>query len=110
MSIFDGILNQSSGPAPDVENLGKKVGLSPDMVEKAIAALGAAHTQPGDTVQEAATHTGIDHGTLSQIVEQIGGEGSLGAFASMISDNPAAKGMLEKFGLGGMSKGLFGGS
>ena len=110
MSIFDSVVGQASGPAPDVANLATKVGLPTEMVEKAIAALGAAHPKPGDTVQEASAQTGIDHGIMSQIVQQIGGEGSLGAFASMISNNPAAQGMLEKFGLGGMAKGLFGGS
>ena len=55
---------------------------------------------------------------LSQIVDQIGGEGSLGQYASMLQDNPAAKsvlGMLDRDGdgnplndLAGLAAGLFG--
>lgn len=97
MSIFNSVLSNVS-QIPDVDNLAAKVGLSPEMVEKAIAALAAAHTQPGDTVDTAAAQTGVDGGTMSQIVDHIGGEGSLGAFAQMVKDNPEAQGLLGKLG------------
>lgn len=116
MGIFDSIMGQV-GQHADVGNLAEKLGIPPEMAEKAIAALGQSHTEPGDTIEGAAAKTGLDTGTLSQIVEQIGGEGSLGQYAQMLQDNPAAKsvfGFLDKNGDGnplndiaGMASGLF---
>lgn len=93
MSLLDAILGQVNNN-PDVANLAQKVGIQPELAEKAIAALGMAHQQPGDTVATAAAKTGLDTGTLNQIVDQIGGEGSLGEFARMLKDNPQAAGLL----------------
>ena len=117
MSLLDGLLNKL-GPDVDVANLAAKVGIDPAMAEKAIAALGVAHQEPGDTIASAAGRTGLDAGILNQIVGHIGGEGSLGEFARMLQENPQAKsvfGMLDKDGDGnplndmlGMAKGLFG--
>ena len=117
MSIFDSILNQVTSNV-DVANLAAKVGLDPVTAEQAIAALGQAHVQPGDTVSTAAAETGLDAGILSQVVGHIGGEGSLGEFARMLQDNPQAQGilgMLDRNGDGnpmddiaGIAKGLFG--
>jgi len=84
MSLLDGILKNIGGAPDDVANLAAKVGIDPAMAEKAIAVLGKTHQQDGDTVELAARETGLDAGVLSQIVEQIGGEGSLGSFASML--------------------------
>ena len=112
MGLLDSILGQVGSPA-DVANLAAKVGIDPAMAEKAIAALGVAHHEPGDTAK-----TGLDAGTLSQIVEQIGGEGSLGRFADMLKDHPQAAGVLGKLDRDGdgnplddiadMARGLFG--
>ena len=117
MSILDGILGQL-GSNVDIANLASKVGLDPALVEKAVAALGAAHPQPGDTVATAASQTGIDSGTLSQIVDQIGGDGALAKVSQLINENPQAAGLLGKLdrdGDGnplndvvGMAKNLFG--
>ena len=117
MGILDIILGQVSQHA-DVGNLAAKLGIDPAMAEKAIAALGQSHQEPGDTIEGAAAKTGLDAGTLNQIVEQIGGEGSLGAFSQMLKDHPQASsvlGMLDRDGDGnpindvlGMAKGLFG--
>ncbi len=95
MGIFDSILGQLGGHA-DVGNLAAKLGIDPALAERAIAALGASHAEPGDTIAGAAAKTGLDTGTLSQIVEQIGGEGSLGQYADMLKDNPMAKGLFDK--------------
>jgi hypothetical protein len=118
MSLLDGLLGQL-GQNVDVANLAAKVGLDPALAEKAIAALGAAHPQPGDTVATAAAQTGIAPGVLAQMVEHIGGEGALGNFASLIAANPQVAGiaqMLDRDGDGnplndiaGMASGLFGG-
>ena len=84
MSLLDGILKNIGGAPDDVANLAAKVGIDPGMAEKAIAVLGQTHQMEGDTVELASAKTGLDSGVLSQIVEQIGGEGSLSNFASML--------------------------
>lgn len=84
MSLLDGILKNIGGAPDDVANLAEKVGVDPAMVEKAIGVLGQTHQMEGDTVELAAAKTGLDTGVLSQIVEQIGGEGSLTSFANML--------------------------
>ena len=95
MSVFDSILGESGA----VQNLAAKVGLSPDEVERAVAALGKAHSEEGDTVQSAAEATGLPTDKLSAIVEHIGGEGSLGRFASLLQGEGGLTGAL-----GGLSK------
>jgi hypothetical protein len=119
MGIFDAILGSVGGT--DIDNLAAKVGIDPATAEKAVAALGAAHVQEGDTVRAAAAHTGLDAAVLSQIVEHIGGESSLGRYAQIVQDNPQVlsgiASALDRDGDGnpiddvvGMAKGLFGGS
>ena len=93
MSILNSILGQLSGDAT-VQNLASKVGLSPEQAEQAIAALGQAHAQEGDTVQTAAQDTGLPADKLSQIVQHLGGEGSLGQFASLLEAQGGASSML----------------
>jgi len=86
MGLFDDILGKVSDH-PEIANLAAKVGIDPKMAEKVVAALGEAHQQPGDTVSQAAAATGLDAGVVSQIVEHIGGEGSLGRFATMLDQD-----------------------
>jgi ATP phosphoribosyltransferase regulatory subunit HisZ len=117
MSILNSIFSQF-GQDVDVGNMAEKLGIDPTVAEKAIAALGQAHQEQGDTIEGAAAKTGLDTNVLSQIVEHIGGEGSLGEFARMLKDNPQASGllgMLDRDGdgnplddLSDMAKGLFG--
>ncbi|SFG13640.1 hypothetical protein SAMN05518801_10833 [Novosphingobium sp. CF614] len=115
MGLFDGILSQVSGHA-DVGNLASRLGIDPAMAEKAIAALGMAHQQPGDTAQLAAQKTGLDMGTIQQVIAAIGGEGSLTEFANQIAADPAKiSAFFDKDGDGNaiddltdMAKGLFG--
>lgn len=117
MSLFDSILGQVAGNV-DVANLANKVGLDPATAEQAIAALSKAHVQDGDTVAMAAARTGLDSSILSQVVSQIGGEGSLGQVAQMIAQNPQAAGLLGALNrdgdgnplndMAGLAKGLFG--
>lgn len=83
MALFDDILGKVSGH-PELVNMAAKLGISPEQAETAVAALGEAHHEPGDTVQLAAAKTGLDAGVLSQVVEQIGGEGSLTRFTQML--------------------------
>jgi ATP phosphoribosyltransferase regulatory subunit HisZ len=93
MSILNSILGQVSNDAT-VQNLASKIGLSPEQAEQAIAALGHAHTQEGDTIQTAARSTGLPTDKLSQIVEHIGGEGALGQFASLLQAQGGASSLL----------------
>jgi ATP phosphoribosyltransferase regulatory subunit HisZ len=93
MSLLDGILGQLSGNAT-VDNLAAKVGLSPEQVEQAVAALGKAHASEGDTVTTAAEQTGLPQDKLKEIVGHIGGEGALGQFASLLQAEGGAGGIL----------------
>ncbi|WP_293880170.1 hypothetical protein [Sphingomonas sp.] len=83
MGMLDGILG-SIGGNPVLDNLAAKVGLSPEQVQSAIAALGAAHPQEGDTVTAAAASTGLPADTLQQLVGHLGGEGALASVAGML--------------------------
>lgn len=117
MSMLDGILKNLGGAPDDVANLASQVGIDPAIAEKAIAVLGQTHQMEGDTVELASERTGLDTGVLSQIVSQIGGEGSLSEFARMVQEDPSSiAGLLDLDGDGsamddiaGMAKGLFGG-
>jgi ATP phosphoribosyltransferase regulatory subunit HisZ len=93
MSILNSILGQVSETAT-VQNLAAKVGLSPEQVEQAVAALGQAHMSEGDTVTTAAEQTGLPQDKLNDIVGHIGGEGALGRFASLLQEDGAAGGIL----------------
>lgn len=117
MGLLDGILGQVAGNM-DVAAIAKQVGIDPAMAETAIAALGKAHPEPGDTVEAAAASTGLDAGVLGQIVQQLGGEGGLGQLSGLLKDNPqlaGIAGMLDRDGDGnpindvmGMASSLFG--
>lgn len=98
MSLLNSILGQVCENST-VQNLATKVGLSPDQVETAVTALGEAHTAEGDTVETAAANTGLPADKLQEIVGHIGGEGSLGRFASLIQEGGGASSIL-----GGLSK------
>lgn len=86
MSLLNGMLSQVSESAT-VDNLAAKVGLSPDQVEQAVAALGQAHAGDGDTVTTAAQQTGLPQDKLQEIIGHIGGEGALGRFASLLQED-----------------------
>ncbi|HEX4801542.1 MAG TPA: hypothetical protein VFU91_10245 [Sphingomicrobium sp.] len=97
MSLLDGILGQLSNN-PTIDNLAAKVGLTPEQVEQAVAALGQAHPQPGDTITTAAQQTGLPQDKLSEIVGHIGGEGALGQFAQLLQqDGGGIMGAVGKF-------------
>jgi hypothetical protein len=99
--MLDGLLSQLGGNV-DITNLAAKVGISEVQAESAIAALGKAHPEPGDTVETAAATTGLPADILRQIVGHIGGEGSLAQFASLLQQSGGAESIIGKLG------GLFG--
>ena len=94
MSLLDGIMKQA-GSDGAVRAIAEKFGIDPSMAETAIAALGKAHPEPGDTVNIAAAKTGLDAGVLTQIVEQIGGNGMLDKLSEQLRSNPQAAGLLD---------------
>ncbi|WP_260581803.1 hypothetical protein [Sphingopyxis sp. PET50] len=116
MSILDNILGQISGN-DTVTNLAAKVGLSPEHVESAIGSLARHHTMEGDTAEGAAAATGLPLEKLQEIIGHIGGEGSLGRFATMLQQDGGSGilGALDRDGdgnplndLGGLAGSLFG--
>lgn len=122
MSLLD-LLLEMAGQDIDVAGIAEKFGLDPAIAAQAVAALGAAHSQPGDTVETAAGQTGIDTGTLSQIARELGGSEGLGQLNQAMQNHPQAAGLMSMFdsgeagdsqggegggGLLGMAKGFFG--
>jgi hypothetical protein len=98
MSLLDTILSQVSGNAT-VAGLAERVGLSPEQVEMAVAALGKAHHEPGDTVTQASDESGLPQDKLSEIVGHLGGEGALGPISSILRQQGSGglMGSLSKF-------------
>ncbi len=97
MSLLNGMLGEVSENAT-VDNLAAKVGLSPDQMEQAVAALGQAHASDGDTLTTAAEQTGLPKDKLQEIIGHIGGEGALGRFASLLQqDQSGILGTVSKF-------------
>lgn len=103
MGILDQLLGQVTGNA-DVANLAAKVGLSPEHVESAVAALAKFHPMQGDTAEGAAAATGLPVEKLQALVDHIGGEGSLGRYAAMLDKDGDGSSLDD---LAGMAKGLF---
>ncbi len=83
MGLLDGILGQIGGSS-QITELAGRFGLSEQQVQSAVAALGRAHAEPGDTVQSAAEATGLPNSTLEGMVGAIGGEGALGRISGLI--------------------------
>jgi hypothetical protein len=112
------------GSNVDVGSIAERFGVDPATAQSALAALGQAHNEPGDTVDGAAASSGLDPELLSGIAQHIGGEGALGQLAQGIANNPQLiSSVLGQFGqhgetgaaggLGGLlnaASGLFGGT
>jgi len=83
MGLFDAILGHAHDH-PTLKNMAEKLGIDQEQAEQAIAALGEAHQQQGDTVTLAAERTGLSTEMLNRIVGEIGGEGSLAQFGQIL--------------------------
>lgn len=114
MSLMDSLLGQI-GSNVDISSIASQVGIDPELAQQAVAALGAAHGQDGDTLDDASAATGLDSGTLSQIVDHLGGTGALGQLAQAMQNHPDADSLLSlatgggSGGLAGFAGSLFGG-
>lgn len=95
VGIFDSMLSQL-GTNIDAQEISERLGLPPDRIERAIAALAAAQSKPGDTVQAAASSSGIAAVQLHQIVEQLGGEDGLLKFASLLGYGRRSNPLVDK--------------
>lgn len=89
MGMLDGIMGQMGGL--DVAGLGARVGLSPDQVQQALAALGQAHPEPGDTATVAAGRTGLPVDILRQLTEHVGGEQMLAKLGPLLGGGGLGK-------------------
>jgi len=118
MSLLDS-LGGLLGNNVDVGGIAEKLGIDPAVAAQAVAALGSAHTQEGDTVETASAQTGISGDTLNQVVGALGGVEGLGQVSQILQNNPqlvgSVMGFLDRDGDGspvndilGMAKGLFG--
>lgn len=83
MGLLDGLLGQLGG-ANQIGQIASQFGISEEQVQTAMAALGKAHPEPGDTVASAAQETGLPTDMLQGILGQIGGEDALGQISKMI--------------------------
>lgn len=118
MSLLDSLLGQLSDNV-DVAGIAAKVGIDPATAQNAITALGQAHQQEGDMVENAAAQTGLSSETLQQVVGALGGVEGLGQVSQILQSNlkiiNSINGLLDGNGDGsalddvlGMAKGLFG--
>jgi hypothetical protein len=81
--MFDGIAGALEQQAAGA--IAAKMGIDPALAQSAIGALIQNHSQPGNTVDQAAQQSGISPDILSQIVSQVGGTGGLGALAGALT-------------------------
>ena len=104
MGLFDNILGQVTGN-PMVTGLAEKLGIDPAKAAEAVAALGEAHGQDGDTVELAAARTGLSPDMLNNLKDQLGGDGALGKVAGMLDRDGDGNPLNDILGMAG---GLFG--
>jgi len=95
VGIFDRMLSQL-GTDINAQEISKRLGLPAERIEQAIAALAAAQSKPGDTIQEAASSSGIPSDQLQLIVEQLGGDDALRRFASLLGYGRRSNPLVDK--------------
>lgn len=96
MSILDQALSQFGGT--NLDAIAGKVGLTPEQVQSAVAALGRSMPEPGDTAGLAAAKTGLPVETVQQVLQHLGGEDTLARITGALS---------EGGGIGSVLSGLF---
>ena len=83
MSMIEDAMRQFGGN--DLSGIAAKVGLSPEQVQSAVAALGRSQPEPGDTVQGAADKTGLPTDLVQQVLQHLGGEDALARITGALS-------------------------
>lgn len=96
MSLLDQALSQFGGT--DIAAIADKVGLTPQQVESAVAALGRSMPEPTDTVTTAADRTGLPVDAVQAVLQHMGGEDILARVTGALSQGG---------GIGGVLSGLF---
>lgn len=91
MGMFDNLTGLAGNL--DLAELAAKVGLSEAQVQQALAALGQAQAQPGDTAENTANASGLPLEKVQELLAQISGGDLIGKLGQATS------------GLGGMFKG-----
>ncbi|GGB63803.1 hypothetical protein [Blastomonas aquatica] len=76
MDFLNNIVGQLGG-TEKIAALARQVGLSEAQVQSAMAPLGKAAPQPGDTVTTAAQSTGLPMDKLHELLTRVGGEDAL---------------------------------
>ena len=97
MTMLNEMLHTVSGI--DIDSLAGRVGLTPAQVESAVAALGRAEPEPGDTVEQAASKAGLPRDAVAEVMAAIGGEDGLRRIVG---------GLSQGGGLAAAMSGLFG--
>jgi hypothetical protein len=107
MGLLDGLAGGLGKQA--AEAIAAKLGIDQAMAESAIEALTRNHPLPNDTIQQSAEETGFSGDMLNQIVNEIGGEGGLGALVGALAQGQGQDQAGEGAGgLGGILAGLGG--
>lgn len=97
MTMLNEMLRTVSGI--DIDSLAGRVGLTPAQVESAVAALGRAEPEPGDTADLAASKAGLPRDAVAEVMAAIGGEDGLRRIVG---------GLSQGGGLAAAMSGLFG--
>ena len=96
MSLIDQALSQFGGT--DIAAIAGKVGLTPEQVQSAVAALGRSMPEPGDTAGGAAAKTGLPLESVQAVLQHLGGEDMLGRITGALGGGG---------GIGGALSGMF---
>ncbi|HEU4960938.1 MAG TPA: hypothetical protein VFT56_11070 [Sphingomonas sp.] len=83
MSLLDDMTREVSGV--DLTTLADRLGLTPAQAESALAALGRAEPEPGDTADLAAAKAGLPRDQVARLLEAIGGEDGLRRIVGALS-------------------------
>jgi hypothetical protein len=87
MGIFDSMLAEIDCELNAVA-ISEQLGIPVRKVEQAIAALAAAHSQQGNTVEAAAASSGLSRQQIAEIIDQLGGEVALDKLSGLLGKGP----------------------
>lgn len=97
MGLMEDVLGQLHGTS--FGEIAQKVGLTPEQVQSAVAALSRADAEPTETVGTAAAKTGLPQDKIGAVLQAIGGSDGLRQLEGALSQGG---------GIAGVMSGLFG--